>query len=374
MADYLGDFTIGKTVQHKFMTVNASGVPTTLGNSPTLLVYANASVSGVASGTTLTVDFDANTGLNHVSFLATSSVTGVTSGAEYQIVIATGSVSGVSMKGWPICDFSLMNRSAVRPTVADRSLDVSSTGEAGVDWANVGGQGTTVALTATTLFTTTNVTNTVPANVTAYSTAIAANVTAASTNIGAVITASSINIGAVVTAVNTVVPANVTAASTNIGAIVTAFNTIAAANVTSISTNVGAIVTAFNTIANANVTSISTIVNASVTGINVASVSAIGSGVWDVTIASHLNAGSTGAALNAAGSAGDPWITALPGAYGAGSAGFILGATIQAAVTAINAKTAQLNFTVAGQVDANAESMNATTILGAGVAGNLWRG
>lgn len=43
-------------------------------------------------------------------------------------------------------------------------------------------------------------------------------------------------------------------------------------------------------------------------------------------------------------------------------------------VTAIKAKTDSLTFTVAGQVDANAESMNATTILGNGTSGNLWRG
>lgn len=42
--------------------------------------------------------------------------------------------------------------------------------------------------------------------------------------------------------------------------------------------------------------------------------------------------------------------------------------------TAIKAKTDQLTFTVAGQVDANAESMNATTILGNGTSGNKWRG
>lgn len=43
-------------------------------------------------------------------------------------------------------------------------------------------------------------------------------------------------------------------------------------------------------------------------------------------------------------------------------------------ITAIKAKTDSLTFTVAGQVDANAESMNATTILGNGSSGNLWRG
>lgn len=56
-------------------------------------------------------------------------------------------------------------------------------------------------------------------------------------------------------------------------------------------------------------------------------------GVWDVTLAEHLSAGSTGFALNAAGSAGDPWSTALPGAYGAGTAGFIVGTNLDDTVS-----------------------------------------
>lgn len=55
--------------------------------------------------------------------------------------------------------------------------------------------------------------------------------------------------------------------------------------------------------------------------------------VWDAVMADHLDAGSTGASLNGAGSAGDPWTTALPGAYGAGTAGFILGTNLDAPVS-----------------------------------------
>jgi hypothetical protein len=42
---------------------------------------------------------------------------------------------------------------ALRPTVAGRTLDVSATGEAGVDWANVGSPTTTVGLSGTTIAT-----------------------------------------------------------------------------------------------------------------------------------------------------------------------------------------------------------------------------
>jgi hypothetical protein len=56
-------------------------------------------------------------------------------------------------------------------------------------------------------------------------------------------------------------------------------------------------------------------------------------GVWDEPLADHLDSGTTGAGLNAAGSAGDPWATTLPGAYGAGTAGKIVGDNINATVS-----------------------------------------
>ena len=43
--------------------------------------------------------------------------------------------------------------------------------------------------------------------------------------------------------------------------------------------------------------------------------------VWDTQIADHNDPGSTGAALSAAGSAGDPWSTSLPGSYTGTQAG-----------------------------------------------------
>lgn len=55
--------------------------------------------------------------------------------------------------------------------------------------------------------------------------------------------------------------------------------------------------------------------------------------VWDEPLVGHATAGSTGAALSAAGSAGDPWSTPLPGAYGAGTAGNIIGNNLDAAVS-----------------------------------------
>lgn len=53
--------------------------------------------------------------------------------------------------------FSIDNRSALRPTTAGRTLDVSAGGEAGVDWANVGSPTTVVGLSGTTVKTATDV-------------------------------------------------------------------------------------------------------------------------------------------------------------------------------------------------------------------------
>ncbi len=115
----------------------------------------------------------------------------------------------------------------------------------------------------------------------------------------------------------------------------------------------------------------------------------IADAVWEEAIADHSGtAGSTAEALNAAGAAGDPWTTVLPGAYGAGSAGSIIGNNLNATVSsratqasvdtvdsvadAIKAKTDSLTFTVAGQVDSNIQYVNDSQITGAGTEADPW--
>ena len=61
--------------------------------------------------------------------------------------------------------------------------------------------------------------------------------------------------------------------------------------------------------------------------------------VWDLATSGHTTSGTFGAAAVAAGGAGDPWSTSLPGSYGAGTAGYIIGNRIDAAVTSRLAPT-----------------------------------
>lgn len=65
-----------------------------------------------------------------------------------------------------------------------------------------------------------------------------------------------------------------------------------------------------------------------------ASAADIADAVWTEAIADHSGvSGSTAEALSAAGAAGDPWITSLPGSYTSGQAGYIIGTNLNATVS-----------------------------------------
>ena len=64
------------------------------------------------------------------------------------------------------------------------------------------------------------------------------------------------------------------------------------------------------------------------------SAATVADAVWDEALAGHTGVGTAGAQLAAAGAAGDPWSTELPGDYAAGTAGNILGAQLLAALAA----------------------------------------
>lgn len=148
MSSYIGDIRLGDTIDIKFCTVNTSGVPTQLAGSPVVSAYPGNSTTQLTAGITLTVDFDTVTGLNNVRVVA-SSGNGYATATNYTLVITTGTVGGSSVVGYVVGEFSIEARSAVIPTVAARTLDISATGEAGIDWANIGSPTTAVNLSGT---------------------------------------------------------------------------------------------------------------------------------------------------------------------------------------------------------------------------------
>lgn len=148
---YIGDFALESTFDVKFTSRRFStGAPFALAGTPVISAYVGNSLTQLTAGITLTVDFDAVTGLNNVRVVATAA-NGYAAASNYQLVITTGTVDSVSVVGEVVGQFSIEARSALRPTVAARTLDVSAGGEAGVDWANVGGPTTALALTGTTI-------------------------------------------------------------------------------------------------------------------------------------------------------------------------------------------------------------------------------
>lgn len=145
---YRGDIRLGDTIDIKFTTVDTSGVPITLAGTPVVSAYVGNGTTEITAGITLTVDFDSRTGLHNVRVAATAG-NGFATATNVELVITTGTIGGSSAVGYVVGAFSIENRSAVMPTTAARTLDVSATGEAGIDWANVGSPTTAVNLSAT---------------------------------------------------------------------------------------------------------------------------------------------------------------------------------------------------------------------------------
>jgi hypothetical protein len=423
MSNSLGDFDTSTVVYGKFTTFRPStGAAYTLGGTPALSVYKDNSTTQSTTGVTLTADFDSVTGLNHFAIDTSADGTFYAAGSFFDIVITTGTVDSVSVVGTVVARFTLRKNSALKPTTAGRTLDVSAGGEAGVDWANIGSPTTTVNLSGTTVKTATDVETDTADIQTRLPAALVggridANMGAISSDATAADNAEAFFDGTGYAGTNNVIP---TVTSVTNGVTVSTNNdktgyTLSAAGIqaiwdalTSALTTVGSIGKLL--VDNINATISSRLASASYTApLDAAGTrNALGlasanldtqldalptaaenaDAVWDEALAGHLGAGSTGEALNAAGAAGDPWTTSLPGAYGAGSAGYIIGTNLNATVSsrasqtaldtlddfvdtevaAIKAKTDQLTFTTANRVDSQVYGMQTDVITASAIA------
>lgn len=294
----------------------------------------------------------------------------------------------------------------LQPTTAGRTLDVSTGGEAGLDWANIGSPTTTVGLTGTTI-STSQVVASVTAGVTLTAGAIQAiwdALTSALTTVGSIGKRLADNIDAAITtrtkpadtqaavtlvttttnltnaptagdftatmktSLNAATPAvtvsdktgfslsaagiqaiwdALTSALTTVGSIgkrladdidatISSRSTFAGGAVSSVTGNVGGNVV--GSVGSLTSTAVQNIWDALTSGLTTVGsigklLAALPGSIWDVVISGHTTAGTTGAALNTAGSATDPWGVALPGAYGAGTAGKILGTNLDTTVS-----------------------------------------
>lgn len=240
----------------------------------------------------------------------------------------TGVATGVLPWRGPVCGFraaaindSLCDTNTtglLAPTVAARTLDVSAGGEAGIDWANIGSPTTAVNLSATNIDTD----------------QVVASVSGA---VGSVTGA----VGSVTGAVGSVTGA-VGSVTGNVGGNVTgSVGSVATGGIVAGSFAADAITAAKLA---ADVTT--ELQSGLATAANLATVA----GYLDTEIAAILadtnelqtdwaNGGRLDLLLDGAASAGDPWTTALPGAYGAGTAGKIVGDNLNATVSSRASQT-----------------------------------
>jgi len=156
-------FNSGDTIYFPFDTYNSAGASVTITDLAVtdLEVYKNGSITQRASDNgyalldTDGIDFDGSTGLHGFSIdTSDNSDSGFwADGSQYWVHLNAVTVDGQTVK----FTYFLTLGYLLRPTTAGRKLDVSSGGEAGVDWANVGSPTTTLNLSGTTVKTATDV-------------------------------------------------------------------------------------------------------------------------------------------------------------------------------------------------------------------------
>lgn len=101
------DYPVGDTIFHTFTTrAFATGVPTVLAGTPVCSAYEDDSVTQITAGITLGVDHDGVVGLNLLTIVATGA-NGYEAGKDYNVVITTGTVGGVSVVGESVWHFRI---------------------------------------------------------------------------------------------------------------------------------------------------------------------------------------------------------------------------------------------------------------------------
>lgn len=146
MYPFLGDFPTGATIFIPFHTFNSSGASVTISGLAVtdIEVYKGASMTqrasdaGYALVDTDGIDLDTITGI-HGFTIDTSDNTDAgfyAAGNDYTVVVSAITVDSQTVN-FIAARFSIDNRALLRPTVAQRTLDVTTGGNAGVDFDNI---------------------------------------------------------------------------------------------------------------------------------------------------------------------------------------------------------------------------------------------
>lgn len=155
MTQYYGDFSEDETVYIPFNTFSSDdpSASVTITNlvAGDIKVHKDGSATEIVTdGATIAIDFGGITG-NHLITIDTSAHADYATGSDYMVRIEGTTVDAATVNAW-VGTFSIENRhsaGALRPTTAGRTLDVTATGAAGIDWGNVENASTAVDLSGT---------------------------------------------------------------------------------------------------------------------------------------------------------------------------------------------------------------------------------
>lgn len=142
---WCGDFDTSSVVRCPVViSIDSTGAPTAI-TSGSAAVRRSGQNTLAPAGVVVTTS-----GAQYFVAVFTGSATAYfVASADYDVFWGNGAVGAISIIGYPIASFSLRNRAHLYPTTAARTLDVSAGGEAGLDWANIGGDTTVQNLTNT---------------------------------------------------------------------------------------------------------------------------------------------------------------------------------------------------------------------------------
>src|ERR1043166_5340511 len=129
---YLGDYNPNDIIYFNFTTLDISVSPAVPYDpaSLTVSIYKDDSNAQSTAGVTVTTPFDSVTGLINVKVDTSADGTFYATGHSFHAIVTVGTVHGVSIVGYVLDSFSLGRTTALKPTTAGRTLDVSATGEA----------------------------------------------------------------------------------------------------------------------------------------------------------------------------------------------------------------------------------------------------
>ena len=321
-----GDYKLEDSVYLLFTTrAFATGIPGVLSAS-TVAVYEDVTATPIETAIAVTETLNSINGLNAVT-IAALAASGYNAGGHYHVVIEAGTVDSVSVVGEVVGQFTIQ----ANP----------------VNWAKVTAPTTAVDLSATDIQLVDTVTTYTGNTLQTGDTYALANGAAGFVAIDTVVDAILVDTAEIGTA---------GAGLTNIGTIATVTtltghtaqtgDTYALANgaagfvaidtvVDSILVDTGTTIPATITTAQADLDIITGISGVNLLTATQASIDAIEADTNELQT-DWADGGRLDNLLDGAASAGDPWTTALPGAYGAGTAGKIIGDNINAPLNTID--------------------------------------